>query len=262
MTVTLPEPDRSPLTNPPIVLAVCQVRTGPNSKFNDEAVRGIYEALGGAAGRVPKLIPPNTQTMVQGGASLIVEQSAWRLTSQDGTWTVGVNQDSVALETIQYSTWEGENGFFPLLSDVLDAVTEHMHPTVEARLGLRYVNQITQPDISATHEWSDYIDPRFLGPAADDNLGSGVEVEDFRLLLNLGNGFKCQLRHGSFVDANRPGLLTYLIDSDCYREASTIWSADSIKEACHRLNTDALAIFQSLATEQLRLLLGLQGGAQ
>lgn len=253
MTAILPEPDRSPLENPPIVLAVCQVRTGPNPRVSDEVVRDIYQELGGASGRVPRLHPPSSQAISQGaGASIVVEQHAWRLTSDDGAWTIGINPDSVALETIRYSTWEGEAGFFSLLSSMLDAVSTHLRPAAEARLGLRYINQITQPEISSTHEWRPFIDGRFLGPAVDESIGPGIEGQDFRVLLNLGDGMKCQLRHGSFLDANRPGLMTYLIDSDCYREAATVWSADSIKAAAAHANTAALAIFQSIATDELR----------
>ena len=258
MPINLPEPDRSPIAQAPIVLAVCQVRTGPNARAQDEeAVLAVYEALGGTGGPVPRLNPPTSQSLAQGpgGPSVTIQQPGWRFLSEDNGWTVLILPDSVSLETIAYATWDGDGGYYDLLSRLLDAVSHHLRPAAESRLGLRYVNQITTPAVTHAAAWKGYIDDRFLGPAADEGIGPGVEASDTRLLIDLGDGRKCQLRHGSFLDATRPGHLTYLIDMDCYREAETIWSLEAVKQTAVALNTDALRLFQAIARPELRALL-------
>lgn len=258
--VLLPAPDRTPLANSPIALAVCQVRTEPNPRAADhQAMLRIYEALGGAAGRVPRLTPPSRGTQsVQLGpgaasdATLTIEQPGWRFGSEVGDVTVSVLEDSFAVETVNYTTWDGEEGFRALLEHTARAVGEHLSPTVEARLGLRYVNQIVTPPVSEPGGWRGLIDDAFLGPTVHPNVGPGVKAVEGRAALDLGEGKACTLRCGSFVDAARPGYHTFLVDIDCYREGGVPFSVERVLALAEELNASALALFQVVVREELR----------
>lgn len=261
MPTLLPEPDRTPLANPPIALAVCQVRTEPNPRAADhQAVLRVYEALGGVTGRVSRLTPPSkgTQSVPFGpgpgapGATLMIEQPGWRFISESGDLTVSVLEDSFAVETINYTTWDGEDGFRELLAQTTRAVGKELSPSIEARLGLRYVNRIVVPAVAEPLEWRGLIDDAFLGPLVHQGLGPGVQALEGSTSLDLGEGKACILRYGSFLDASRLGLQTCLVDIDCYRERGVTFSVDGVLALAEELNTAALAIFQAVVRPELR----------
>ena len=127
-----------------------------------------------------------------------------------------------------------------------------LQPSVEVRLGLRYVNQITHPPIKASNEWTGLIAEGFLGPLAIPNLAEGTDALESRVIFDLGDGLKCLLRHGSFADTARPGLLTYLIDTDCYRELGVRFNRDEVLATSDRLNDLAVSLFQQVTTPRLR----------
>ena len=216
----------------------------------------IYEALGGASGRVPRLSPPSkgSQSLLGGlpGPTLTIEQPGWRFSSEPGDLTVSVFEDSYAVESVNYETWAGEVGFRKLLETTSRAVGEHLHPTVESRVGLRYVNQIVTPEVTEPSGWHGLIGDAFLGPVVLPQAADGVKALEARTALDIGSGNSCLLRYRSFLDSSRPGLQTFLIDIDCFREGGTPFSVDSILTLAEELNTAALAIFQMVTTEDLR----------
>jgi uncharacterized protein (TIGR04255 family) len=188
--------------------------------------------------------------------SVTVEQLGWRFASEQGDLVVTVAEDSFAIETANYSAWEGDDGFRDELTLVCKAVEQLLDPAIESRVGLRYVNQVTSPSVREPAGWKEYISDEFLGPVINESVGPGVQGIESRASLDLGDGRLCLLRHGSFLDPVRPGLHTYLIDIDCYREGGIEFSSDGIISVADRLNSDCVAVFHAVVTEKLRMTFG------
>lgn len=202
-------------------------------------------------------IPQNVGAIA--GPTLTVQQPGWRFVSADGAWTVSVLQDNFAIETVRYTTWDGTGEFADRLAAVIGAAAKTLKPAAEARLGLRYVNQIVHPRVSDPKDWHGYIADAFLGPIISPQVGPGVQALESRVSLDLGDGANCLLRYGAFADISRPGLSTYLVDTDCYRESQVPFDAEDILEMAGQLNTYALGLFQQVTTSDLRSLIASEG---
>ena len=233
----------------------------------------MYRELGANGDLFPRLQPPASSSQSFGvgpiagpvgqvvGPTVTVQQAGWRFVSADDAWTVSILHDSFAIETARYTTWDGPGQFAERLTAVVHAAAAYLRPAAEARLGLRYVNQIVHPRVSDPQEWRGFISDEFLGPVTSPELGPGVQALESRVSLDLGNGANCMLRYGSFGDISRPGFLTYLVDTDCYRESQVPFEADGILRAANQLNTCALGLFQKVAMPELRTLIASEGQA-
>ncbi len=256
----LPEPDRTPLARSPLQLVVCQVRFEETLAVSDPKLMfAIHERLGGRTGRYPKLeAVKGSRLDVQisvTGASLLPSESpysGWRLSSEDG-WTVSVMPDHFALETTSYTTWDGD--FQSRFAELTDAVQSEIGPATEQRLGLRYIDRVSEPPVETAAGWRGYIADEFLGPVLHNVLGSAIKTTQQQVVLDLGEGAQCLLRHGFFADQNQEGRLTYLLDFDVFRSVLQPFDADGIKAAAGQFNELSLQLFQQATTPELRRIL-------
>jgi uncharacterized protein (TIGR04255 family) len=194
---------------------------------------------------------PGMGGMIQ-APTLTVEQAGWKFASDSGDLAVTVFEDNFAVETASYSTWEGIDGFRSVLEQACRSVEHQLVPTVETRIGLRYVNQIVTPAVTEPTGWRGFIHDAFLGPVVDQVVGDGVQGMDSRVSIDLDGGMACALRYGSFLDASRPGHQTFLVDIDCFADGGVAFAADRIMATADDLNTSALGLFQSIITEELK----------
>lgn len=66
----------------------------------------------------------------------------WRFSDGEGTWTLTVAPNFIALDTKRYRSRED---FFERLERALAAFEEHVSPVLYDRLGVRYVNRLSEP---------------------------------------------------------------------------------------------------------------------
>lgn len=258
MSLNLPAWDRGNLSKSPLALAVCQVRYDEVIGVTDSRIiLDIHKALGGKQGLYPKVERVQEASVeIQLGHGGVVAPSAstpsppgWRLSSQDERWTVAVMPSYVALETTRYTTWSDD--FKVRLADVLDAVQRYISPSTEQRLGLRYVDRITEPIVKSADGWKEFIAPELLGPILHSQLGPAVLASQQQIDLDVGDGIRCSLRHGSFPDKARDGALTYLIDFDIYREGISLFDIEDIKVTADAFNKLNVRLFQQTVTPKL-----------
>lgn len=251
MPLPLPAPDRTRLARSPLELVVCQLRFETRAQVDDAHVAlAIHEALGGAAGRYPRFesLGQTVNLMVGPGAPPAVSQQAvsgWRYQSADGSWIVSVAPENVSLETTGYTEWED---FSQRMRELLDVTASHIGPGIEQRLGLRYIDRITEVDASSPADWKPYLAPELLGLALHDPLGAAVKITRQQLLLDLGDGYSCSVGHGFVPENNR---LNYLLDFDLFREGGRPFSVDRVSEALEVLHEDAGKLFQASITSEL-----------
>ncbi|MDP8942916.1 MAG: TIGR04255 family protein [Actinomycetota bacterium] len=254
MPLQLPEPDRTPLPRSPLDLVVCQLRFETRPQVSEgQLALSIHEALGGGDGRYPRLEQVQAQavgvTLGPGTPPAMNQmqgQSGWRCQSAEGLWVVSLMPDHVALETTRYTEWDD---FRERLHELLDATAEHIAPGVEQRLGLRYIDRISEVEARSPADWEPYLIRELLGLALHDQLGAAVTTTRQQVLLDLGEGYSCAFTHGFLPGEDE--RLNYLLDYDLFREGGRAFGVEAIKDALEVLSEDALKLFQASITPAL-----------
>src|SRR3954463_6337731 len=215
MALRLPEPDERRLSKSPLELVVFQVQYDTRLAVADGQVAlALQEALE----RYPRVEPVSgvSVTVPFGpagvGPSAEQTQTGWRLISEDGNWIVSVMPDQAGLETTAFGIWE--EGFRPRAEALLAALAEHVAPSLEQRLGLRFVDRIAELELTRASDWAEYISERLLGPVLDPAYGEAVRAAQQQLLLELDAETRCGMRHGPLFDQS--GRVDYLLDYDVF----------------------------------------------
>lgn len=239
--------DRSPLS-----LVVCQVRHEENIAAADpkralrvhEVVEEQYPVLEQLSGQELTITAGPLGVQSTPGSP----QRGWKMRSEDQRWSVVVMPDFFTLETTSYDDWPD---FSARLEALARAVAGAIEPSLEQRVGLRFIDRITHPDIVSPKDWSRWIDPAFLGPIAHERIGEAITASQQIIQLDAGDGRSLILRHGAVRDPEAGGEWTYLIDQDCYIQRGRAFDTDHVLEAAESLHTLALQVFQQAITPDL-----------
>ncbi len=251
MPLTLPEPSTTQLVHAPLEQVVCQVRHDRNLAVADATrALAVREALGDgyphmeeqAQQQLSFLAGPAGFAPLPGGT----EQRGWRFRSANGAWTVALLPDFFALECTGYTSW---TEFRTRLTDLTLAVHEHLHPTLELRLGLRYIDRITRPVVSTPTAWTGLIHDNLIGPALHPDFRSALSGVQGVLQMTAEDGGEVLLRHGTQPDDS--GNWPYLLDTDCYRASSRRFAPDTLLADAGHLHRLALQVFQASITPRL-----------
>lgn len=261
MALTLTRSDLGILPRSPLELVVCQVRH-EDRHLDASVALHIQDALGGPSGRFSKIEEAEIQTMAMGmNAGAVIAgppdvARGWHLKSPDGAWTVALLPGHFAVETTRYTDW---NDFMGLFSTVVEAVARFAPPTIEQRIGLRYVDRLSSLEIKQPADWERWIDRSVLGPVVHGILSEGVIATRQQVDLDLGEGRRCVLRHGAVADGRAGQVSTpvYLLDFDVFREQARRFDAQGVLVAAQDFHEQADALFQQVITpELLRYLAG------
>jgi uncharacterized protein (TIGR04255 family) len=251
MVLDLPPPSFRFLPRSPLELVVCQVRH-EERRIEPHVALAIQEALGGPDGDFGRIEQVELHSAVlavaAGGSVPPVSEVAhgWHLKTTDGGWTVALLPDHVSLETTRYTTW---SDFHPRLEATIRAVESVASPTMEQRLGLRYVDRLRGLPVDSPADWSRWIQPSVLGPALHDVLGQAVTSSRQQIDLDLGHGRVCVLRHGMVRDPD--GNPSYLLDFDVYRQQARRFSANDLVKAVDEFHQTADSLFEQVITSEL-----------
>jgi uncharacterized protein (TIGR04255 family) len=253
MPLKLPEPDQSRLPRSPLDLVVCQLRFEAQPQVGDAALAlAVQTALGGET-RYPRLEQVQAQAfnVVLGpGVAPAMGQApagtGWRLQSPDSRWSVSLMPNHVSLETTDYTVWDD---FRDRMLELVDAAADHIAPGIEQRLGLRYIDRISEVQARTPRDWEPYLVPELLGLIRHDTLGTAVTAARQQLLLDLGEGFSCTFTHGLLPEDGE--RLNYLLDYDLSREGGRPFDPGGVRAALEVLHTDALKLFHASVTDEL-----------
>jgi uncharacterized protein (TIGR04255 family) len=256
MPVSLPDTTDTELTHAPLAVVVCQIRYGQNLRVSDtDAALKIHEDLGGRDGQYPTIEQQNVMSAQveigpMGLASLGaggLAQRGWRLRSDDAKWVISVMPEFVGLETSAYTSWHGD--FRDRLNALLTSIVEHVSPKIVDRIGLRYVNRLTDPDRTEMGDWVGTVVNELLGPIADASWAEGIQGFQQQIELELGLDRRCTFRQG-IVLGEAGGIEGYLLDFDVYRQSMERFDLSLVMESLDALNDDALALFQKSLTPE------------
>jgi len=256
VALVLPAPDRTRLARSPLQLVVCQLRFEDIPSVADPRVGlAMHGLLGGRTGPYPlfeQLRGEQLDVQIGVGGPIATQQSpltGWRLFSEDRRWIVSLLPGSIALETTAYTTWE--EAFGTRLEAVLAAAAQELKPVLEQRLGLRYVDVITEPEVSSPFGWRGWIVDELLGPILHEQIGPFVRSTQQQVEIDAGDGTRCTLRHGALPDRARVGRTSYLLDWDVYRDQAQPFDLANVNAAAASFNLLALRLFQQAITPEL-----------
>lgn len=197
----------------PLMTVLTQIRFPPVlSLLSRAGVTGFQAAM---RGKYPTLLPPErTANVAVTETAVGVEASApvWRLTTDEGDWTVGLAVDFVSMETRSYA---GIDEFLARLAEVLRALRATVRPADSLRIGLRKVNAIGAPDSVDTRSLVGMVRKEMLGVLAVERfpapIGGAFSQLVFKDDLN-----QLVIRYG----ANKPTdeELQFIIDADYFTD--------------------------------------------
>jgi uncharacterized protein (TIGR04255 family) len=252
LALDLPAPSTTKLERSPLSLVVCQVRHEQNDAASDpkrgvairDALKDRYAVLEQQIGQELTIAAGPTGAQTLPGSAI----RGWKIRSDDETWNAVVMPEFFSLETTRYDRWDD---FRDRLSSFAAAVNDAIDVSLEQRIGLRMIDQITHPDVTTPHDWRSWIDPSILGPILHDRLGVGVVTTQQVVQLEAGEGRSVILRHGCFRDQDAGGQWTYLLDHDCFVQRGSPFEVNALMAAIEDLHTLALQVFQSSITSAM-----------
>lgn len=160
-----------PLANAPLVFVVAQARFERVASIaNEEFVATFQEAIRAAYPRMRReqqasvLIAPDGR-VVTGEPGV-----AWRFDEHPERWQVALAADSLAISTSSYSS---RSDFLGRLATVLRAAQQHLNLRFCERLGVRYVDRLTDHDLLS--RLGDLVRPEVMGVATVPPGEQGVE---------------------------------------------------------------------------------------
>lgn len=193
------------LPRAPLAHVIAQVQFPPILAIRDpDKVAVLQETL---RETYPNLYqePVHSIELVGGQPPNVRQGLIWRLTDGEGTarWRVSLGVDFVALDTPSY---DSRNDFLDRLRAVIAAVEQTFRPATTNRLGLRYIDRLTDEAVERIDE---LIHPEVLGmirSPGNSRSGPGESVIHLmtEALFLARNGAHVQGRWGQL-----PGNATY-----------------------------------------------------
>lgn len=242
--------------------AVAEVRfVGGQHQLPEAAAAEVWEGLGPDAFPV---FEPSTQTIMtftitpNGPVPTQESQQGWLLATSDRSTAVTLLPSLVVVQTRDYQRYSTSLG--GLLARVLELFTAATGVSRIQRLGLRYVNRLTDPAATTPQFWREHIRDPFAGPLRSPlaTLVTGVH-QQVQLKLDATAGARVQ--SGVFAE-QQPGVApteqrySYLVDLDVFREQALAYDATTCANQVRQLNRTALALFASVLSDQYLAELG------
>jgi uncharacterized protein (TIGR04255 family) len=240
---------------------ICQLRFPTILSINEKAPADYQDAIRDAFPRydVKKVTPPPV-LIAPGTPQARVEQKPpilhHNFISSTGLWKIVLTQESIALSTVRYHSWED---FAQRLDRPLAEFIRVYRPADFERLGLRYLNIISRKALGAEDTpWRELISPAYLGvlndPAVDENkvakCSHDVQMQfpdETHLKLHAGPGRLQQ--NGQTIPETR-----FILDMDLFSLGQLPGAL--VPERISMLHDHAVRVFRGAITDQLHQLLG------
>ena len=248
-----------PLPRSPLVRVIAQVRFPQILAIRDpDKVAGMQEAL-------RHIYPHLSQDQVHrielsGGETPSVHQGLiWRFADRekDARWRVSLGVDFVALETSGYDSRED---FLNHLSTVVSAVEQAFEPASASRLGLRYIDRLSDKAVDRVTE---LIHPNVLGliqPSGNPHPTLGESI--LRLMTEaqflapdgaLIQGRWGQLPENATYDPNALEPIakpSWILDLDMFTTESLPFTVEPLLTTARRFAEHLYWLFRQMVTDE------------
>lgn len=230
-------PQRRQLDRQPVVLVLAAVNFYPVLKVDQrdfvasfqEAIRREFPVFS------PAPVLPPIQVQLPG---VVLDPNAsippsWIFQDVTRDWKVTLSRDTLGFETRSYSGFEDFRG---RLTPVLDALVEHVVPTLGTRIGLRFLDEIRPLEQAADGVskvddagWERIVRSELLGVVATPVFRGRIQQSLHQLLLRDKHGVGINITHGvipsgsmieppSQAAAQRGDQPFYALDIDGFQE--------------------------------------------
>lgn len=218
----LPDYERILFPGAAIELCLVQVRFPSAHRFTEERhLSAIKEAL---ADDYPLSSIDQSLNIVVGpqGVMQTPAGTLLRFSSINHAWSVVLAGDLVSIETRQYTDI---NELVSRFVAVLELVVEYLHPRIQQRFGMRYVNEFRFDGGEDFGTWQHLLNPSALGVAHEGILGGTIEQTITEARTKRDDG-TLLVRHGFLqgttvmpIGQRQPKIGPfYLLDLDYYDE--------------------------------------------
>jgi uncharacterized protein (TIGR04255 family) len=219
------EPGNIPLPSAPLVRTIAQVKFPHLTQFsvNEDAVASSVAAA--LAEHYPLMEVGHEVAVTITAEGISENRSAtriWRLTSGDRAWQVSFSGNFVAIDTTNYVR---RSDFAQRLADAWNALNRQVPVPYIERLGVRYINQLADPE--HLNRLPELLRPEILGLSVAQEpsvaeLASALNEARYRFPEDDGF-FQARwglLPAGTNIDNASPPYQhpTWILDMDSYRE--------------------------------------------
>lgn len=240
-----------------IEVAVAEIRFVRGGDELDEAdAARIWQSLG--TDEFP-IFEPHKQHVVnvtitpQGAQQVTEVQQGWLLATSDRSSAVTLLPSTVVVQTQVYDRYSTSLG--QRLGSVLPRFAEVTGVSRIQRLGMRYVNRLTEREANAPSFWRDHIEASFSAPLRGP-LAHLVVGQHQQLQLSLDPTAGARIQTGLLEEPKSRSQYSFLVDIDVFREQTCpfeeVWCANQLRQ----LNRTAVALFASILSEDYRDALG------
>jgi uncharacterized protein (TIGR04255 family) len=229
-----------------IEVAVAEIRfIRAREEIAESDAAAIWERVG------PQLFPilePHKQQTVnvaispEGAQQSAEVQEGWLLATGDRRTAITLLPSSVIVQTQAYEHYSQSIGEF--VNTVLPAFAEVTRAVRVQRLGMRYINRLTDADATHPNFWGDRIEPSFAaplrGPFAEIVVGQHQQVQ-----LRLADA-DARIQSGLLPVSGRTSRFDYLVDLDVFIEKTRNYEATRCANQMRQLNRTAFALFSNV----------------
>lgn len=243
------------LKKSPLVLVLCQVRWPELTVFRQN-YRKLAEAIGERLSEFPLRAVSKQYTMNFGpdGASEPEKSFVYQWSTVDQTGVVTLAEDSISIAQRDYSA--GYAAFETAMRTVLTAVQETAGVPIYDRVGIRYVNRLSED--SQLERLDDLIKPEARGlEAMSVAPADATRVETMTAGLYEFEGGKLQVRMGTLSGDQTPDALipplgkkSWVLDFDSFVEGNHVFDVEAIVKQMSHLSDAARDFLGYVATPE------------
>jgi uncharacterized protein (TIGR04255 family) len=237
----------------PLVRVIAQVRFPGILKIdNKDAVSAFQEEIRDDYPLFEQI--PNQQLQIQvgsgGPAVNTVAGNIWRFQDPSKNWRVALVTESLSLEAESYTS---RDDFLMRWAKVLTAVETKFNPRIALRIGVRYIDRVTDKPLETIDELVHTDILGFAKPPLRPHLRHAVSeatltIEEGEMLLRWGI-----LPPNATVDPNVlvpvPGL-SWIIDIDVSSGEQRPFASGELSSAFRKLAERAYSVFRFMTTEK------------
>ena len=173
----------------------------------------------------------------------------WQLFNEQRTLTVTLAPLAVNIQVLNYTHYQ--ESIAEIFAEALRAYSEVTDSVYIQRLGLRYVNRLTDADAKQPTFWSSILTTSFAGPTVGP-LGAFVQGARQQVQLQLEPTVGSVINSAIFQDLEAPGSYGCLLDIDVYDDKAVTFEPTEISNLTRKLNRTAYGLFaQTLTSEFL-----------
>ena len=250
MPLSFPPREHVPLRNSPLREVICQVRFPLILRIANEAPITFQEAI---RDRFPNLETEHAMLVelsIEKMRPAALQPPTFRFTDKSKTRIVSLSLDFFSFSVNQYTGWDA---FASDLQYVADAAISVYRIPYATRIGLRYINALTNDNTKSSQFFPDVVD--IVQPEITALLRNEAIQDPYIAISQL------RVRHDDSHFSFRSGILeeedqpqSFLLDFDLYIEGEITIDASGLLELCDRYHALIYNAFRwAIKSEKLRI---------